>query len=358
LALIANYVFDSLPQDVFVVQEGKIFEALVTTTKPAASSSENSATETLSSLQLSYKNSPVPPNRYPDQSWNRILELYRSNLPAATVLFPSQALKTLQELGTQADGRMLVVAADKGHAHESDLSFSRGEPALEWHAANCFSLMVNFDAIGKYFEIIGGHALMPDKHSASLSICAFLQGRPGDQFPATRTAYLESQAAFGPDDLFTMLGWLNAHMEEMSVPQILATLRLTRWDCTALVRLFPVLARQLRTVSRERNDLRRAVLNTWANHYPINLGENILAFYCGVILLELRFFDDALSMFKASQEIFGRSAATSYNLGLCSIGLGRSAEALAFMVEACVLDPGFEPARLARLRLENEKTPD
>ncbi len=357
LVLIANYVFDSLPQDAFVIKEGEIFEALVTT-KPAVRSSEDSATETLSSLQLSYKNASVPPDRYPDQSWNRILELYRSRLPAATVLFPSQALKTLQEFGNLTDDRMMVLVADKGHAHEDDLLLCQGPPAFEFHASNCFSQMVNFDAIGKYFEIIGGQALVPDKHSASLNICAFLQGRPGDQFPATKTAYQDAQAAFGPDDLFTLLGWLNAHMEEMSVPQILATLRLTRWDSTALVRLFPVLARQLRTVSRERNDLRNAVMSTWANHYPVNQGENVLAFYCGVILLELRFFDDALSMFKASQEIFGRSAPTSYNLGLCSLGVGRSSEALVFMVEACDLDPGFEPARLARLKLESEKIRD
>jgi tetratricopeptide (TPR) repeat protein len=120
------------------------------------------------------------------------------------------------------------------------------------------------------------------------------------------------------------------------------------------VRLFPVLARQLRSVSGERNDLRNAVLSTWANHYPVHPSENVIAFDCGVILLELRFFSDALSMFKASQRIFGPSAATSYNLGLCYVGMGRSSEALALMVEACELDPAFEPAKLTRQKLEDE----
>jgi len=39
-------------------------------------------------------------------------------------------------------------------------------------------------------------------------------------------------------------------------------------------------------------------------------------------------------MFKISQGTFGPSAATSYNLGLCFLGLGNSAEALTHMVEA------------------------
>ena len=353
LVVIANYVFDSLPQDAFVINNGKISESLVTTTKSAGE--EAGAHEALSNLQLSYRNVGLAPDRYADPSWNQILELYRTRLQAATVLFPGEALKTLRQLGSLSDGTMLVLAADKGYAHEEDLSLSQGLPALEFHAASCcFSQMVNFDAIGKYFEADGGEALTPGKHFTSLNICAFLLGGRGHQFLATRKVYCEAQAAIGPDDVFTLLAWLNAHMEEMSVPQILSTLRLTRWDPIALMRMFPILARQLRNVVAERNDLHDAVVRVWANHYPVSPGENVIAFNCGVILLELRFYEEAMSMFKASQQILGASAATSYNLGLCSMALGRPSEALAFMAEACNLDPAFEPARLSRTKLEEQ----
>jgi hypothetical protein len=40
------------------------------------------------------------------------------------------------------------------------------------------------------------------------------------------------------------------------------------------------------------------------------------------------------------------------------LGLSRPSEALAFMVEACGLDPKFEPARLSRQRLEDETKRD
>src|SRR5260370_9645031 len=95
-------------------------------------------------------------------------------------------------------------------------------------------------------------------------------------------------------------------------------------------------------------------MSSWANHHPVTSIQNVLALNSEVILLELRFFADALSMFKTSQQIFAPSAATSYNLGLCSLGLGRSSEALTFMVEACNLDPSFEPAKLSRRTLEAE----
>ncbi len=359
LVVIANYVFDSLPQDAFIVADGKISEALVTTTSgSAAGRSGAGESPSLSGLQLSFKNTEVSPERYADKSWNRILEQYRLRLPAATVLLPSAALALLQQLGQSSDGRMLVLAADKGITHEEDLALCQGPPTLEFHASShCFSQIVNFDAIAKHFAGIGGLALVPAKHFTGLSICAFLERRPGDEFPATQKTYDEALAAFGPDDLFALMTWLNAHLEEVSISQALSLLRLTRWDTTAFLRLFPVIARQLRNITGERTDLRHAVLNIWANHYPVTPAENVLAFNCGVILLELRFFGDAQGMFQTSEQFFGRSAATSYNLGLCALGLGRSGEALAFMTEACTQDPAFEPARAARAKLERGNTP-
>jgi tetratricopeptide (TPR) repeat protein len=354
LIVIANYVFDSLPHDAFVIKDDHVFE-LLQTTSAARQDAGNNPPAALSQLKFSYTNAPTTPGHYAEHSWNSILDLYRHRLPAATVLFPSEALKTLGVLRKFSGGTMLVLAADKGYPHEDSLLLSHGAPTYEFHSANCFSQMVNFDAIAKYFEASGGQAFLPEKHSSSLHICAFLQRQPGAQFPALKARYQEARSAIGPDDLFALLAWLNPHMEEMSAPQILALLKLSRWDPTTLVRLFPVLARQIRSVVAERNDLRNAVLLTWANHFPIHPSDNVLAFYCGVILLELRFFEEGLSLFKQSQDLLGRSATTSYNLGLCSLGLGRTSEAFALMIEACDLGPAFEPARLMRRKLEDEQ---
>jgi hypothetical protein len=357
LVVIANYVFDSLPQDAFIISDGNISEALVTTVSSgSASESQSSGIQPLSSLQQSFKSVPVAADRYADKSWNAILEHYRTSLPAATILFPSAAFSLLQELNKSCDGRMLVLAADKGFTREDELAFSQGPPTMEFHGrGHCFSQQVNFDAFARYFWGLGGEALLPKKHFSSLSICAFLQHPPGSEFPATRQAYEQVVAGFGPDDLFALMSWLNAHLEEISIVQALAILRLTRWDATAFLRLFPVIARQLHSVAAERHDLCQAVLSTWANRYPITPSENILAFNCGVILLELRYFAYALGMFKTSERDFGRSATTSFNLGLCALGLDRAAEALNYMIDACNQDPTFELARASRLKLENER---
>ena len=350
LVVIANYVFDSLPQDAFAIENGEIHEILATTSAAA-----DVETPYLKDLRFSYRNSAIAPQRYTDDLWNSILEQYRTRLSAATVLFPVNALQTLQQLSGSSDGRMLVLAADKGFTHEEDLALAPRTPSLDFHGGGrCFSQLVNFDAIGKYFLGKGGEALLPSKHFTNLNVCAFIRRNPGNDFPATRKAYEQPISAFGPDDLFAVMSWLNAYLEEISLPQALALLRLTRWDTVALTRLFPVIARQARNAHAERIDLRDAVLNTWENHYPLTKDENVLAFYCGVVLLELRFFQEAYSMFRKSQQLFAPSANTSYNLGLCCLGLGRSREALELMREACELDPGFEPAKQSRWKLEDQ----
>jgi hypothetical protein len=350
LVVIANYVHDSLPQDAFVIHDGQIYESLVSTKSPQQAGEP----QELSRLEFSYTNVAVPPDRYAEPSWNQILNLYKERLPGTTVLFPSAALGIFQRFNQLSDGPMLFLAADKGYVFEDALRLSQGPPVFEFHAPNCFSLMVNFDAMAKYVQTLGGEALLPDRHFSNLNLCGFLSPRSADTFPGTRAAYQETQLAIGADDLFTLLAWLNAHMEEMSVPQILATLRLSRWDPIAFMRLFPIMARQLQTVSVERNDLHTAVIRTWANHYPISANENELAFQCGVVLLHLRFYQDALKMFQISQTVLGPSAPTAYNLGLCFLGLERSSEALAHMREACRLDPKFEPARRSREKLEQQ----
>ncbi len=355
LVVIANYVLDSLPQDAFVVQEGKILEALVTTESDQPRIAD--APEDFSRLRFSYKNADVLPTRYSDPAWHDILEDYRKRVSSATVLFPSSALQTLREFRERTAGSMLFLVADKGYAHEDALALCQESPTIELHGPNCFSQMVNLDAIAKYFRAQRGEAMLPDKHSTGLNICAFVQGRDGDRFPQTSARYRAAQETIGPDDVFTLLAWLNSHMDEMSVPQILSMLRLTRWDPIAFSRVFPVLARQIRSARAEHHDLRAAVTKIWANFYPVHPSENAIPFQCGVVLTELGHFEDALAMFKASERILGRSAATSFNMGLCSQFLGRLPEAFAFMTEACEQDPAFEPAQAARRKLADSPVP-
>jgi tetratricopeptide (TPR) repeat protein len=339
LIAIANYVFDSLPQDAFAVKDGTILESVVTTSVPEQLSNDTR----LSNLEFSFSHIPVRPNRYAEPEWNDLLKHYSTAVPGATVLFPVAALQTIRKLRAFSDGRLIVLAADKGLVHESDLLSGDGEPHFEFHQPNCFSQTVNFDAIARDCQALAGEALLPDKHSSNLSLGAFVFGLSDRS--STRKTYHETLAAFGVDDLFALMAWLRPHLTTASPAEFLAVLRLSRWDPAAFMELFPLLAGQLSSASGPRHDLRDAVMKVWNNYFPITESDKALAFNCGVILLQLGYFDEARGMFEQSQQILGPSAPNSYNLYLCALGRGRTKEAVELLRKVADLDPNF--ARIA-----------
>lgn len=341
LIVIANYVFDSLPQDAFAVKDGTILESVITTSVPEQLSDDT----TLSNLELSFSNMPLGNNRYAEPEWNDLLTRYSTTVPGATVLFPVAALQTIRKLRAFSDGRLIVLAADKGLVHESDLLSGDGEPHFEFHQPNCFSQTVNFDAIARDCQALAGEALLPDKHSSNLSLGAFVFGLSDRS--SIRRAYHETLAAFGVDDLFALMAWLRPHLTTASPAEFLAVLRLSRWDPVALMELFPLLAGQLSPAARARHDLRDAVTRVWSNYFPIAESDKTLAFNCGVILLQLGYFDEARAMFEQSQQILGPSAANSYNLYLCALGAGRTEEAVELAREVTEFDRNFQFARIA-----------
>jgi tetratricopeptide (TPR) repeat protein len=338
-----------MPQDAFVVRNGKLSEVVVTTFTDGPHGAETPISE----LKRSFETIDVPADRYPETWWNDILSHYQRRSVAADILFPTAALGAVRDLARGSD-TMLLLAGDKGFTDEAGFPAASGEPAFEFHAPNCFSQMVNFDAIGKYFEAKGGTALLPEKNLAGFGTCAFLRGRPCDRFGSTQRCYTDLQAGFGVDDLFAVMAWLNPHIEEMSLAQTLAVLRLSHWDTMTFLRVFPVLVRQARLAGVEREEIRTAVARVYSNYFPVSTADSALAFHCGVLLLEMHFYEEALETFEISTREMGPSAATSYNMGLCHAGAGRRPKALECMDEACDLDPSFEPAKLARKNLGNE----
>ncbi|HEX5435367.1 MAG TPA: tetratricopeptide repeat protein, partial [Candidatus Angelobacter sp.] len=56
-----------------------------------------------------------------------------------------------------------------------------------------------------------------------------------------------------------------------------------------------------------------------------------------------------------SERMLGPSAPTSYNLGLCELGLGHDSAALDYINQAIEQDPGFKPAEISRQKLDSAK---
>ena len=128
LVVFANYFFDSIPQDAFVIESGTLQERLVSVgTSRQEPDPDDPAL--LSRVHLEYEHRRVSGDGYyGEPDLDRVLEEYERRLPDAVLLFPCAALRCIRRLAAIAGGRLLLLSADKGYHREEDL-LGREEPA-------------------------------------------------------------------------------------------------------------------------------------------------------------------------------------------------------------------------------------
>src|SRR5205085_7298232 len=106
VVVLANYFFDSIPQDAFYIQDGKLYESLITLSSSQEEADLNDP-ELLNHIEISYENHPASARYYDDPELDRILQTYQERLSATHLLFPCAALNCIRGLQHLSGGRML-----------------------------------------------------------------------------------------------------------------------------------------------------------------------------------------------------------------------------------------------------------
>ncbi|HET7287747.1 MAG TPA: class I SAM-dependent methyltransferase, partial [Pyrinomonadaceae bacterium] len=158
LVVIANYLFDSIPQDAFSIVEGQFFENLLTLTIPDAESDPTDP-DILSRVEMEFGRNPFTADYYDDPSWNRILLEYKRRFTSIEFLFPTAALRCIRNLHRISNRRMLLLSADRGYTSDEALLGGEGLPTIAMHGS--FSMMVDYQIIGEYCRLLGGQVMHP-----------------------------------------------------------------------------------------------------------------------------------------------------------------------------------------------------
>lgn len=349
MVVIANYLFDSIPQDAFRIVGGRLYESLITVLSRRKELSLEDP-EIFSHLEISYTDNAVGEDYYEDPDWNRLLGDYVRCLPATSVLFPTAALQCIRRLRQLSGGRMLLLSADKGYHGDEAILLGQGTPGIATHGS--FSMMVDYQIIERYFLQQGGQALNPGHPHESLNVAAFLLGDLPEGCVETRQAYEDAVERFGPDDFFTLIRHLES-VEDLDLNQILAFLRLGAWDHRLMTSCLPLLRKHLPTLTEiQKQEIAKAFQRSWDTYFALG-EEHDLAFHLGTFLYEMQLYSEALEFFRHSVAMYGMEPGTAYNMGVCHYGLRQLEPALEYTQKALELDPYFEVAKAVLIKLRS-----
>lgn len=359
LICLGNYIFDTVAQDLFRIEGGKLSEALVSITAKGPFDPERAAPEEMSQLTTSYEYRQVSLPYYGERDLDALLAGYRERLGDTTVVFPIGTLRGLMRLLHIARGRLLLLSSDKGYVHEDELLRQDGQH-IQFHGS--LSMMVNYHAIGRLFLGRGGHALLPEERQVSLKTVGFIldgeraQGGAQDgtteaAFPRTALAFREVDR-FGPYDFYSLTSHTRKECASASIEQVLALWRLSEWDPNIVHEFHGDLIARMDDASEPiRGEIRKALLRTFENFYPVGRD---LPFEIARVFLAMKRPREGIRFNEISLELFGSHPVTYFNLGLCAYNAEEPERALGAFAASLEMKPDYAPARDWKIRVESE----
>lgn len=314
LVCIANYLFDSIPQDLFYFDAGRSFQGLIslaTDQDPATRRPE----EIFAHLSYDYTYQELIEAPYPEPYLQQLITTYQECLTDTHLLFPVVGLRCLQRLRALSQSGLLLLSADKGH-HQLSALVGQEVPKPKHHGGS-FSLNVNYHALKLFCQQSGGLPLFPDNPHTSVCIGALLLLNQVQDYVQTQRTYQQLVQEFGPDDFYRITRHAKETFPTMSASEILAYLRLTRYDAHQFGRYQ---VRLLELVSDFTMNDRQAILSAidkvWDLYFPLG-EEHDLAAGIAHLLFEMGEYARALTYLEYSVGIYGEQSGTLYMMVIC-----------------------------------------
>lgn len=315
--VIANYVFGSLRNDLFFLDKDCLFEGWV-----AAATGPGAGPDTpFAGLKLDYQRRRIMAPGYPDRRWNELIDSYAKRLPACSLLVPFRALHTLESISRLHSGELLLLSADRGSHALEDLA-RQAEPDVVCHGG--FDVPVNYAFLADLARTQGGSCWTSPAGDglAILAVCwrAPSAGRGG--WRETALAAQQALGGFNPNDFYRIKQALEVESQYLSPEQMLAFLRLSRWDTKVFYSMYAYVYDFLAALpARAQRAWYDALRDIWRFHLPI--GEDYdLAFDLGALAAELNRWSAAIDWFSRSLEHINPVQRQDQNLGSIYYNLG------------------------------------
>ena len=328
LITIANYLFDSLTQDAFKVQDGELLESLMTVHVPAESISE-SISESIESTQervlnslenietsfISYPSSHE--NYYQDSRLNKILKSYQEKLDEGCFWLPIGAFDLLDRLVDLSAGNMLLLCTDKGYSTMEDFEDEEA-PSLVIHGS--FSFGVNFHAIDQWAKASGADS-MPMPINEGIKSAVILWGDRFNNLKFLNQNLKNHTQELNLSDFFNFYQ-LFKNSKNLSIENLLSIMRWSRWDPYIFSQFSKKLIIKIsQTTANLITGFIEGVDLLLDHIYLLPYGQD-LYLPIAVMLHTLHFYERAIEIYKISEGWGGVKFITAFNQGLCYSQLG------------------------------------
>lgn len=339
---IANYFFDTIPQDVFRVENKRLHEGLVTLERNLENVEDPASDPRINEVTDSYRYQELrSDNYYGEARLNNVLRFYKHNIKDGTFIFPVGAFDVLGNLRAMSSNRLVLLSSDKAYTDYKLMgSYQYHGYALHGGA---FSYMVNYDAIGRYFEGGGGLWMYTDNNNLSLqTVCCIETDHPECRFEQLKYVFHEKLNRVNA--INTVCALLPEDRENSDVVQIdywIAYIRLNLADPKIFnlvtYKLLPHLSNILPV---QKEELLKMMAIAHENFYYFQ-GEVNLPFCFCQLYYALGMFPETLASLDETMAMFGEHEALFFMKGQAHEGLNQLQQAKQMYEKALAINPNF-----------------
>lgn len=324
LIIIANYFFDTIPQDLFRVKNGILEEGRVT----IAVSTDDKVADykdpgLINRLNFSYAYHPIADAKayYPDSELNHLLEKYRQEFNGISFLFPIGAFQTLNSFIRWSGSRLMLLAGDQGYCTKEQVR-QNGEPRVALHGS--FSMPVSYHAIAAFFQQLNGASCLTSfSDPAFVAMAGMLDAKHHMSFPEAKQAFSVFIDSFEPTDYWRFVSLTEDQWKKPPLDQLLLLIKLGNWDAMSLHAFFPIIRSQLSTATdNQKLRLAETIDRVWDYFYPVTSQEGGFVSNLGILLYEMKFYAKALTYFERAMHLSGSNSEILKNAALCRNMLG------------------------------------
>lgn len=338
IVAVANYFFDSIPNELYLVKDKTVSDCLVSLQYEEDPLKLNPE-ELIEKLQLVYQHLEIKEPGQEHSSIGKMLERYQDELKNTYLFYPKEGIRCLKQIKKLSKEGLVLLSLDKGFYKMADLDNFK-IPDVVTHGS--FSIWVNYHALGAFCEKEGGQVFFPNYSNFHFVLGAFLFLNDSELYLETKRAYQKNVEDFGPDDFNTLKKQSYSNAARLSTKEMIALFRLSKYDPTFFTKLLPRLKQVSKNISlQERERIAETMHLVWELYFDI--GESYdLAYEMAGIFYDLGYYKEALQYFESSESQHGEKADTYYNMALSYYQLREDSKFYTIIKKAKLAFPNFE----------------